>query len=40
VVLAVSRKPLTSFVWAGCFIITLGSALSFWRRRREATLMP
>jgi cytochrome c biogenesis factor len=39
VVLAISRKPLTSFVWAGCFLVTFGSVLSFWRRRRDATLM-
>ena len=39
VVLAVTHEPLTSFVWAGCLLITVGSALSFWRRRREAALM-
>ncbi|MEW5702001.1 MAG: cytochrome c biogenesis protein CcsA [Candidatus Zixiibacteriota bacterium] len=39
VVLAVSRKPLTSFVWSGCVLVSLGSGLSFWRRRREAALM-
>ncbi|MBI3873197.1 MAG: heme lyase CcmF/NrfE family subunit [candidate division Zixibacteria bacterium] len=39
VILSVSKKPLTSFVWLGCVILTAGSGLSFWRRRRDALLI-
>ncbi|HWO57745.1 MAG TPA: cytochrome c biogenesis protein CcsA [bacterium] len=38
-VLSVSRKPLTSLVWAGCILITLGTGFSYWRRRVEEKLV-
>jgi cytochrome c-type biogenesis protein CcmF len=38
-VVSVSRKPLTSFVWIGCVLITLGSGLSYWRRRKEEKIL-
>jgi cytochrome c biogenesis factor len=39
-VLEVSRKPLMNLVWGGSVIIILGTAVSFWRRRREAAVEP
>jgi cytochrome c-type biogenesis protein CcmF len=38
-VLSVSRKPLTSLVWIGCILITVGTALSYWRRRIEERIL-
>ncbi len=38
-VLSVSRKPLTSLVWIGCILITIGTALSYWRRRVEERIL-
>lgn len=38
-VLSVSRKPLTSLVWIGCILITVGTALSYWRRRFEEKIL-
>ncbi len=37
--LDVSTKPLVSLVWVGVIAITCGSLLSFWRRRRESSLL-
>jgi hypothetical protein len=38
-VLSVSRKPLTSLVWLGCILITVGTVLSYWRRRVEEKIL-
>lgn len=38
-VLSVSRKPLTSLVWLGCILITVGTVLSYWRRRVEERIL-
>ena len=38
-VLSVSRKPLTSLVWIGCILITVGTALSYWRRRVDDRIL-
>lgn len=38
-VLSVSRKPLTSLVWIGCTLITVGTALSYRRRRIEERIL-
>lgn len=38
-VLSVSRKPLTSLVWLGCILITVGTVLSYWRRRVEEDIL-
>ena len=38
-VVSISRKPLTSFVWIGCVLITLGSGFSYWRRRLEEKIL-
>lgn len=38
-VLSVSRKPLTSLVWIGCILITVGTTLSYWRRRIEERIL-
>ncbi len=38
-VLSVSRKPLTSLVWLGCILITVGTALSYWRRKVEERII-
>lgn len=38
-VLSVARKPLTSLVWIGCILITVGTCLSYWRRRVEERIL-
>jgi cytochrome c-type biogenesis protein CcmF len=38
-VLSISRKPLTSLVWIGCILISIGTGLSYWRRRTEERIL-